>query len=207
MKNVFNRTYTKVIMVVAVTASVLLAPATAFAHSKVIPGETGMAKDETFTVVVENEKDIPTVQVRLVLPEGLSGVEAYAKNGWNVEMTGEPEVQQLTWTGGTISGELKDTFSFDAKVPAKETKLTWKIYQTYQDGSTVAWENTDPSAGDKEGENTGPASYTQVVDDFAKADANTDNGTNRLFTMLAFVFGMLGFITGGIALSRKPAKQ
>lgn len=54
-----------------------------------------------------------------------------------------------------------DEFAFTAQSPANETKLTWKAYQTYSDGSVVSWDR----GGSSEGGDSGPASYTKVVND------------------------------------------
>lgn len=94
------------------------------------------------------------------------------KAGWtiDVEKQGEGEdskVTSITWSNGSIGEGFRDEFTFSAQVPEKSTDLSWKAYQTYSDGTVVAWDQKE----EKEGvENSGPYSVTKVV---AKTEAET----------------------------------
>jgi uncharacterized protein YcnI len=143
----------------------------AFAHVVVNPNQVGIGKLQTFTIGVPNEKDTPTVTVRLVLPDGLEEVTPTVKPGWTIALKKDGEaVQEISWTGGSIPSGQRDEFSFSAKVPDKETTLNWKAYQTYQDGSVVSWDQTlngsDEARGDK-----GPYSETKVVNDLSNSSS------------------------------------
>lgn len=134
----------------------------ASAHVTVKPTEVGVASYQTFTVGVPVEKDIPTVSVRVVLPEGLESVTPYVKNGWKIAATGT----EIIWSGGSIPAGQRDDFLFSAKAPSKEGHLIWKAYQTYSDGSVVAWDNAPAGGHDAmDADALNPYSETHVVDD------------------------------------------
>jgi uncharacterized protein YcnI len=143
--------------------------ASASAHVVVRPKEVGVAAFQTFTVGVPNEKDIPTVAVRLIIPEGLKHVSPNVKPGWTIDVKKEGEgeqvvVTEISWTGGSIPQEMRDAFDFSAQAPAEKTEIAWKAYQTYSDGTVVAWDQ-EPS----EAEGSTPYSTTTVVDDLEES--------------------------------------
>jgi uncharacterized protein YcnI len=156
---------------------VFLLPIFASAHVVVRPSEVGVGAYQTFLVSVPTEKDIATVGVRLVIPEGLTSVRPNVKPGWSVEIkkSGEGEnskVTELIWTGGTIPKDQRDEFLFSAKTPAGESTLRWDAYQTYEDGSVVSWNASAESqpkdhTGEDDFSSTGPYSETKVVDDLS----------------------------------------
>ena len=158
-----------------IIALAFFAPTVTFAHVTVKPSEVGIGAYQTFNVSVPTEKDIATVGVRLVIPEGLTSVRPNVKPGWNIELIKEGEgeaavVKELIWTGGSIPADQRDDFFFSAKTPAEATTLRWDAYQTYSDGSVVAW-NTDESTqphdvnGEADFSSSGPYSTTEVVND------------------------------------------
>lgn len=68
---------------------------TAVAHVTVKPGETTPSTYQVFTVNVPNEKDIPTVSVRLVVPETITGVTPTTKAGWEIVTEKKVRVMRL----------------------------------------------------------------------------------------------------------------
>lgn len=159
-----------------VSALVLVFSATASAHVTVSPKQVLTAERVTFAVSVPNEHDTPVVAVRLVIPDGLTSVRPFAKQGWDIEVvkSGEGETttaSEITWTsaGANVPVDLKDEFYFGAKTPTAETELQWKAYETYADGTVVAWEQ-EPS----EAEGNKPYSVTKVVSETAQ-DASVKN--------------------------------
>ena len=64
----------------------ILCATEASAHVGVKPSEVGVGSFQTFTVGVPNERDVPTTQVRLVLPEGLEHITPNVKQGWTIEV-------------------------------------------------------------------------------------------------------------------------
>ena len=159
-------------LAVGVVALLIALPTTAFAHVVVKPSEATSASYQTFNVSVPNEREVDVTQVKLLVPDGVTSVTPTQKTGWEVSVeksgTGETAlVKSITWQGGVIPAELRDDFSFSAKTPAKSGELTWKAYQTYADGVTVAWDKSGASSG--HGGDTGPASVTKIIADDIKS--------------------------------------
>lgn len=172
----------KIIAILPILA--LFVASNASAHVSVSPKEVGVGKYQTYSVSVPSEKDISTTGLRLVIPAGLESVSPTVKPGWTINtVTGENDaITEIRWTGGNIPGHFRDDFTFSAKAPAKETTLYWKAYQTYRDGTVVAWEllptQEQPKGADgaPDFSASGPASSTAIINDLKPA-ANTENPT------------------------------
>lgn len=203
----------KTIISTSVIASLLLSVTPAFAHVVVRPNQVGVAAFQTFTTGVPNEKEIPTTGLRVVIPEGLKYVSPNVKPGWTIEVkkSGEGEaavVTEIIWTGGSIPAGQRDDFMFSAQAPAEETTLTWKAYQTYENGEIVSWDQ-EPSK-DHDNHDVKPYSETKVVNDLATEPAGqTEQKTasmtsNDLPTMLSIVAIILS--AGALYLATRKKK-
>lgn len=181
------------------------------AHVAIKPAQVGVGTFQTFTVGVPNEKDNPTTNVRLLIPEGLKHVTPNVKPGWVIEVkkSGEGEdavVTEIVWSGGSVPAGQRDEFLFSAQVPAKETKIAWKAYQTYQDGETVEWIN-EPSEDHAE-DAPPPYSVTSVINDL-------QNGTDKDHAMpqgkdkssFVFVISIAALAMSAIALGLSLRKK
>lgn len=187
------------------------------AHVSVKPNQVNVGAFQTFTTGVPNEKDIPTVGLRLIIPEDLEHVTPNVKPGWviSVKKTGEGEeakVTEISWTGGSIPAGQRDDFIFSAKAPAAAGYIAWKAYQTYQDGTVVAWDQ-DPNAPkasvdhDSQEMSSTPYSVTKVVDDLTASSSpvamqpEKNNNSNVLIFSISAL--LLSFAAIGLALRKK----
>lgn len=189
-----------------------------FAHVVVKPAEVGISTYQTFSVGVPNEKDIPVTGVRLSIPAGVENVSPNVKPGWTIqtEMTSSndqthdigsshneshPSIDEISWTGGSIPAGQRDEFFFSAKTPATPTTLKWKAYQTYADGTIVAWEL---SPNDPEVEGKGPLSQTKIVNDLSDASAPqaSPNASNN-----ALIFSLVAVSLSALSLSLQLRKR
>jgi uncharacterized protein YcnI len=141
--------------VVGVGAMLALA-APAHAHVVVSPEEVTAGDYETLTVSVPTEKEIPTTEIRVEVPEGflLSGVQpvpgwehAFKENGGIVTA--------VTFSGGEIRPREFQQFLVQAQAPDEPGGYPWKATQTYEDGSDVEWTGAPDSEE--------PASVVEVV--------------------------------------------
>jgi uncharacterized protein YcnI len=139
------------------------------------PAEVTTASYQTFTVNVPNEKSIPTVSVKVLMPGDIKNATPTQKAEWQivkeVEGSGEDVVtKSITWQGGSITDGTRDEFTFSAKTPEKATNLQWKAYQTYADGTVVAWDHESNGAHshDSNNPNAGPLSITKVIAETAQ---------------------------------------
>lgn len=207
--------YTGVLSISGLMVGVLafVFSAAASAHVVVNPKQVLVSERSTYAVSVPNEHDTPVVAVRLIIPEGLTSVRPFAKTGWNVEVvkTGEGEnisATEIKWTsaGTTVPVDLKDDFLFGAKAPENATELQWKAYETYQDGTVVAWDQT-PS----EDEGNKPYSVTKVLTqtDTAASVAKAETAANDAKTTAnrALYVGIAGVVLGVVAIAIATRKK
>lgn len=186
--------------------TIILSPAVAFAHVVVSPAEVPVASSQTFNTGVANEKDMAVTGLRLVMPAGLNEVSPTVKPGWNVDIKKDGDtVTELNWTGGSIPAGQRDDFTFGAQAPAKTTTLAWKAYQTYEDGTIVAWDQT-PNGKDEE--SATPYSETKVINDLVAPAAETyndssENDSNGTTSTIALAAGVIGIVLGASALVTK----
>lgn len=201
---------TKVLGFVVVASTLALGVSgTASAHVTVTPKEAVTSGYQTFTVNVPNEKAIPTVSVRVIIPNGVTNVTPTQKAGWQVgsEKTGEGEaaaVSSITWSGGAIEEGLRDEFSFSAKLPARNAALEWKAYQTYLDGTVVSWDKAIEGAHGTHEENTGPSSLTKVVSETEEAGAvrraNEAAANAQVLAERSLYLAAIGAVLGIVAI-------
>lgn len=141
----------------AVLSAALLSVAAAHATVKTEAGltESKAGASETYRLQVPSEKAFATTEVRLVIPEGVSVSRFQTMPGFSrtVRKNDAGLVTEVVWRGKIASDEFA-RFFFQAKNPAQSADLAWKVYQTYADGSVVAWDDAD-----KENH---PASHTAV---------------------------------------------
>lgn len=72
----------------ACSALTLAFAGAAWAHVEVSPGRVPAGGTETLTVEMPTEKEVPTTEVRLELPEGFEATGVEAPAGWQSEVQG-----------------------------------------------------------------------------------------------------------------------
>jgi uncharacterized protein YcnI len=120
--------------------AMLAVSAPAWAHVLVSPEKVTAGDYEILTVSVPTEKEIPTTEIRVEVPEGflLSGVQPVP--GW--EHTFEEDggvLTAVTFSGGEILPREFQQFLVQAQAPEEPGQYPWKAFQTYKDGSVVEW--------------------------------------------------------------------
>ncbi|EYB67671.1 nuclear export factor GLE1 [Deinococcus phoenicis] len=117
--------------------------------------ESAAGKSETYRLNVPTEKNIGTTQVRLLVPAGVTITRFQVTPGFtrSVRLNGAGLVTEVIWKGRIAPLEYA-RFFFQARNPDQPAALSWKVYQTYADGSVVAWDDTDAEKA--------PASQTTV---------------------------------------------
>ncbi len=118
----------------------------ASAHVGVSPEEVPAGEYEKLVVTVPTEKEIPTTEVRVEVPEGfvVSGVQPVP--GWEHEFEEEGGVvTAVVWSGGEIGPRAFQEFALQAQTPEEAGEFSWGATQTYEDGSTVEWTGPEDS--------------------------------------------------------------
>lgn len=206
------RTILRVLLVGALLT--LAASSMAWAHVVVSPEEAAAGDYVTLTVSVPTEKEVPTTEIRVEVPDGfvLSGVQPVP--GWEHSFEEDGGVvTAVTWSGGEISPREFQQFLVQAQAPEEPGEYPWRAIQTYKDGSVVEW--TGPPDAEE------PASVVEVVSsgtgghgseagettthsEGATAGANADTlastGGTDLLVYAALGFGALAF---GVLLVRR----
>ena len=147
----------RVCLLLFITCIMIMAAAgVAWAHVVVHPEEAPAGSYQKFDVSVPTEKDIPTTQIQVEVPEGFTVTGVQPVPGWQSEFEKDGGiVKSITWSGGQINPEEFQEFSFQARTPEETGEYSWRAIQTYQDGSVVEW------SGEPDSEE--PASVVEIV--------------------------------------------
>ena len=163
----------------------------AFAHADVSPPVVVAKKGQLFTLAVPMEKEnAETTKVELTPPSGFS-VDSFAPaSGWKREAqttgTGENTViQKVTWTGGKVPTEEDAVFQFLASTDAAKT-YTFKVRQTYSDGTVVDW--AGPESSDT------PAPAIEAKSSLGGGGSNTLGIIALALSVLALVAAVAGLV-------------
>jgi uncharacterized protein YcnI len=137
-------------VLLATTTAGLAAAGSAWAHAEVSPGVVEAKQAQVFTLAVPTEKeDATTTAVELTPPAGFS-IDSFAPSpGWkrDVQSTGSGEetaIQRVTWSGGKVPTDEDAFFQFLASTDESKT-YTFRVRQTYSDGSIVDWTGAESS--------------------------------------------------------------
>jgi uncharacterized protein YcnI len=114
----------------------LFPPATAWAHAEITPEGVPAGATEELNLEVLQEKDVPTTEVRMEVPEGFEVTDVPASGGWQGEIDGDAVV----WTGGEAPQEgMGIDLAFEARAPEEGGEYAFSVLQGYEDGSVVEW--------------------------------------------------------------------
>jgi uncharacterized protein YcnI len=173
-----------------------LAALTVVAWAALSPPAVEPSTLQVFTLSVPTEReDRLTTSVELTVPKGFA-IDSFAPaRGWKrrVISTGSGEaavVDRVTWSGGSTPTEEDAVFQFNATASAAQT-YTFKVRQTYDDGSIVDW--SGPESSDT------PAPRIEAV------SALGGGGTSTL-AIVALIVGALGLLVAviGLTATRRP---
>jgi uncharacterized protein YcnI len=133
----------------------LIFPVIASAHVVLDPNEA-VVGEQTYSINAPNEKDIPTVELRLVVPDNVFVTGILPVPGWNYTTKTEKvpqattadgdqlptdRIKEIDWAGSFGAGQYQ-VFGIATYYGGDPTQLVWKAYQTYSDGTIVAWDDT-----------------------------------------------------------------
>jgi uncharacterized protein YcnI len=178
----------------AAVGGALIVSASASAHAELSPAVALAKAGQVFTLAVPTEKEnAATTKVELTAPNGFA-IDSFAPSpGWtrNVKSTGsgeETQIQQVTWSGGDVPSEEDAFFQFIASADSAKT-YTFKVRQTYSDGSVVDW--SGPGSSDT------PAPEVEVKSSLGGGGSNTLAIIALVVGVLALVVAFIGLFGGG----------
>ena len=124
----------------------LVATGVAWAHVTVVPEEVPADSFQVLTVRVPSEKDVPTTEVRVEVPEGFTISRVKPVPGWEYEFEEEVGVvRAITWSGGEIGATEFQEFDIQGRTPEEPGEFAWRAFQTYEDGEVVEWVGPEDS--------------------------------------------------------------
>jgi len=176
-----------------VALAALVAAATASAHARVSPAVSLSGELQLYSLAVPTEKEgKTTTQVVLTVPNGFSIDSFVPSPGWKrvEQSTGSGEnavIQQVTWTGGRVPTGEDSLFQFLAQ-PSKPGTYTFRVQQTYSDGSIVDWSGSESSEA--------PAPTIEAKSSLGGGGG----GSSSTLAIIALIVGVIGVVLGGIAL-------
>jgi uncharacterized protein YcnI len=181
-------------VLLAGTGTALVVATSAFAHAEVSPAVALVKSGQLFTLAVPTEKeDAATTKIELTPPSGFAIDSFVPAPGWtrNVKSTGsgeETSIQQVTWSGGNVPSEEDALFQFLASADAAKT-YTFKVRQTYSDGSVVDWSGAESSDT--------PAPQVEVKSSLGGGGGSTLAIVALVVGALALAVAFVGLLTGG----------
>jgi len=176
---------------IAAAGVALIVAASASAHAELSPAVALTSHGQLFTLAVPTEKDnATTTKVELTPPGGFAIDSFVPAPGWTrtLKSTGsgeETQIQQVTWSGGHVPSEDDAVFQFLASADSAKT-YSFKVRQTYSDGSVVDW--TGPESSDT------PAPQVEF-----KSSLGGGGGSSTL-AIVALVVGVLALVVACVGL-------
>jgi uncharacterized protein YcnI len=170
----------------------LVAAPEALGHARVSPAVSLSGQLQLYSLAVPTEKEgLSTTKVVLTVPNGF-GIDSFVPApGWTMSErsrgAGEAAVvEQVTWSGGHTPTGRDSLFQFLAQ-PASPGTYTFRVLQTYSDGSLVDWSGSQ-SAED-------PAPTITAVSSFGGG-----GGGSTTLEVIAVALGALALIVavGGL---------
>ncbi len=200
---------TALFRVVVLSAFLTLAvTSVASAHVRVLPEQVSAGTYEVFTVRVPTERDVPTIGVRVEVPQGftITGVEPLP--GWDFDLEEEDGVvSAISWSGGEIGETEFQQFDIQGQSPQETGEYAWNAYQTYADGEVVEWTGAEDTEE--------PASVVSVTEGSLNDSTAQQSGFEAstgpgLITQIAdyggLVLGALALVIALVALVRRRNK-
>ena len=176
-------------------AALLAFPALASAHARVSPAVSVVNQLQLYSLAVPTEKSgATTTKLVMTVPAGFD-LDSYAPPAapWHLQIaqTGSGDnavIKQVTLTGGNTPTGEDTLFQFLAQ-PTSTGTYTFRVEQTYSDGSIVDWSGSESSAA--------PAPTIQVA-------SSLGGGGLSALSVIALIVGALGLLAGGYAIVGGP---
>lgn len=178
----------RLLRVSALSALLTLAlSAPAWAHAEITPAGVPPGETKELSLQVLQEKEAPTTEIRMEIPDGFEVTEAPPSDGWEAEV-GEDAV---VWSGGEVpmQGAGID-LAFEAGTPEESGQYAFRVIQTYEGGSVVEWtgnpDSEEPAAfvevsssgeaGDTAGHDHADEAQHEEGEEHGKAGTSHDEG-------------------------------
>jgi uncharacterized protein YcnI len=170
---------------------------------------------------VPTERDVPTIEVDLKVPEGIGFLVIQDAPGWKAQVIRKNDrIDEIRWTGKEIPPDYYASFRFLARNPVQQGEIDWKIIQRYKGGEVVRWigspGSSEPASRTTIAENATPVDVIDVVSGrtaaatpttgqpqtgtSAAAESSTESGRDGLTLAIAIAAAAAGALALGLAL-------
>jgi uncharacterized protein YcnI len=168
----------------AALGGALIIAASAAAHAELSPAVALTKHGQVFALAVPTEKSAATTKVELTLPDGFS-IDSFAPSpGWKRTAT----KTDVTWSGGSVPRDEDAFFQFLASADSAKT-YSFKVRQTYSDGSVVDWSGSESSDT--------PAPQVEFKSSLGGGGSNTLAIIALVVGVVALVVAFITLFTGG----------
>jgi uncharacterized protein YcnI len=197
-------------LVVLTMLLTIMTASVAYAHVVVSPEEVPAGSYEKLTVSVPTEREVPTTEVRLEVPEGFEVLGVQPEPGWDYDFEEEGDtITAITWSGGQIAPREFQEFRFQTRTPEEGGEFAWNAFQTYESGEVVEWTGAEGSeeeaslvrvaGGAEEGGEAGGGAAKQEE---SSSEASSDTGRAPVAAYSGLGLGALALILALVALLR-----
>ena len=187
------------IAIAGALGALLIAAPNAMAHAVVSPPIAKAGELQYFTLSVPTEKEgAKTTKIELDVPPGFA-IDSYQPSpGWKRQVvakgSGESAVvSKVVWTGGSTPTEEDSVFGFNASA-SKSQDYTFKVRQTYSDGSVVDW--SGPESSDT------PAPVVQGSSDLGGGGKGNDT-----LAVIALIVAGLALVLAAVAVASRSGAR
>lgn len=198
-----------VLRILALGALLTLASsAQAWAHAEITPEGVPAGTTEELTLEVLQEKDAPTTEVRMEVPEGFKVTDVPAFGGWQGEIVGG----DVVWSGGEApQSGMGLELAFEARTPEEGGQYAFRVMQSYSDGSVVEWtgapDSEEPAAFVEvasSGESGGSGGHEHSAEQHVDAGGSESHAEGEHLSETGGVSPAL-FLAGALALAASAA--
>ena len=178
---------------IALGASLAGAPSS-WAHAEVGPPVVVAKKSQIYALAVPTENaNSFTTQIELTLPKGFSIDSFVPTPNWkqSVQKKGSGDsavIERVTWSGGHVPTGEDAFFQFLAQ-PDSSKKYSFKVRQTFSDGSVVDW--SGPESADT------PAPVIEAKSSLGGGGTSTLAIVAVALAGIAAVLGIAALLGGG----------
>ena len=197
----------------ALVAFAAILPSAASGHAIVRPAASRPADLQLYTVTVPTEREVPTVQIDLKIPEGISFLLVQEAPGWKTDVVKKDgRIDEIRWSGAEIAPEHFASFRFIARNPVTEGDIDWRIVQRYAGGEAVRWiggpDSESPASRTSISESAVPVDVLDIVSGRTAATpsgasdggGSSDDGGSTLALVVAIGGAVAALAALGLAL-------
>lgn len=132
----------KQLLTISIWAGLLGLPTFTWAHSDLDPRQSLANKWETYTLTVPTETEVPTIEVRLMIPSEFEVETLEYHQAWQTTTTRDTQghIRQIIWSGSQIPPQTFSQFKLLVRNPRVPGTYRWQIEQAYAGLETATWE-------------------------------------------------------------------